>query len=104
MEPWKSLIREVAQHSNVYCKLSGMITEADHKNWIPDDLRPYVEHVVGCFGLERVMFGSDWPVCLLAGSYAQVIEALGTILTRILDEIFRAAVFGCNAARLYRVV
>jgi L-fuconolactonase len=101
MEPWKSLIREVAQHKNVYCKLSGMITEADHKNWIPDDLRPYVEHVVGCFGLERVMFGSDWPVCLLAGSYAQVIEALRGILKPVSDGAAEAGVFGSNASRFY---
>jgi L-fuconolactonase len=85
----------------VYCKLSGMITEADHKNWIPDDLRPYVEHVVGCFGLERVMFGSDWPVCLLAGSYAQVIEALRGILKPVSDGAAEAGVFGSNASRFY---
>ena len=73
MEPWKSLLREVAQHPNVYCKLSGMITEADQRNWKPDDLRPYLESVLEGFGLDRVMYGSDWPVCLCAGSYDQVL-------------------------------
>lgn len=103
MEPWKSCIREVAQHPNVYCKLSGMITEADHQNWTPDDLRPYVEHVIGCFGLSRVMYGSDWPVCLLAGTYDQVIGALSAILASHLDQRSEAAVFGENASRFYKV-
>jgi L-fuconolactonase len=103
MEPWKSLVRELAQNPNVYCKLSGMITEADHAKWKPDHLRPYVDHVVECFGFERVMFGSDWPVCLLAGSYDQVIETLRTLLDPVLDEVYEAAVFGGNAARFYKV-
>jgi len=103
MEPWKSLLREVAQHKNVYCKLSGMITEADNARWTPDHLRPYIEHVVDCFGFERLMFGSDWPVCLLAGTYDQVIEALTTILEPALGPASEAAVFGLNAARFYKV-
>jgi L-fuconolactonase len=103
IDPWKSLIGEVAQHKNVYCKLSGMITEADHEHWKPDDLRPYVDHVIECFGWERVMFGSDWPVCLQAGSYDQVVEALEAVLKSALDEASRAAVFGSNAERFYRV-
>jgi L-fuconolactonase len=103
MEPWKSLIREVAQHENVYCKLSGMVTEADLKNWTPDDLRPYVEHVVEAFGLERVMFGSDWPVCLQAATYDRVIEALYTILEPALDARSEQAVFGSNAMQFYRI-
>lgn len=103
MEPWKSLLREVAQHENVYCKVSGMITEADYATWTPDQLRPYVEHVVECFGLERVMFGSDWPVCLQAGTYDRMIQALYTILAPVLDKSSEAAVFGSNAARFYRI-
>lgn len=101
-DPWKSLIREVAQHPNVYCKLSGMITEADQTNWKADDLRPYVEHVVECFGPERLMFGSDWPVCLRAGTYGQVIDTLSAILTPILDKAELPGVFGENAARFYK--
>ena len=103
MQPWKSLMREVAQHPNVYCKLSGMITEADQASWTPDDLRPYIEHVVDSFGFERVMFGSDWPVCLLAGTYDQVVDALSTVLRPRLDDASEAAVFGLNAARFYKV-
>lgn len=101
--PWRSLMSEVAAHKNIYCKLSGMITEADFESWTAEDLRPYVEHVVDCFGFERVMFGSDWPVCLLAGSYDQVIGALQTILKPQLDARREAAVFGGNAARFYRL-
>jgi L-fuconolactonase len=103
LEPWKSLIRELAQHRNVYCKLSGMITEADHQQWTPDHLRPYVDHVIECFGSERVMFGSDWPVCLRAGTYDRVVDALDSILSRSLSESWRAAVFGSNAERFYRL-
>lgn len=104
MEPWKSLIHEVAQNSNIYCKLSGMITEADHQHWKPEHLRPYVQHVIDCFGFERVMFGSDWPVCLLAGTYDQVIDGLGTILGPVLNPTSKAAVFGTNAAKFYKIV
>jgi L-fuconolactonase len=103
LEPWRPLMSQVAKHPNVHCKLSGMITEANHKTWTPDDLRPYVEHIVGCFGVERVMFGSDWPVCLLAGSYDQVIAALQAVLKPHLDKHGETAVFGGNAARFYKL-
>jgi L-fuconolactonase len=103
LEPWRSLMAEVARHPNIYCKLSGMITEADHQAWTAEDLRPYVEHALQCFGFERVMFGSDWPVCVLAGSYDQVIGALQTILKPQLDEQREADVFGGNAARFYKL-
>lgn len=102
MEPWKSHIRELAQYPNVYCKLSGMITEADRKNWKADDLQPYVEHVAECFGPQRLMFGSDWPVCLLAGTYSQVINTLAEILAPMLNEAAMAKILGENAARFYK--
>ncbi|HEV2330427.1 MAG TPA: amidohydrolase family protein [Verrucomicrobiae bacterium] len=101
--PWRDLMARVAKHPNVYCKLSGMITEADHKTWTPDDLRPYVEHVLDCFTVDRVMFGSDWPVCLLAGSYDQVAAALQAVIKPRLDKHGEAAVFGENAARFYKL-
>jgi L-fucono-1,5-lactonase len=104
MEPWKSLIRRIAQNPNIYCKLSGMITEADHQHWTPGHLRPYVDHVVDCFGFARVMFGSDWPVCLLAGTYDRVIDALETILRPVLNPTSEAAVYGANAAKFYKIV
>lgn len=102
-EPWRSQISAIAQHDNVYCKLSGMVTEADHANWTPADLKPYVDHTVECFGLERVMFGSDWPVSLLASSYEGVIGALEGILKPQLDDAAMAQVFGGNAGRFYGV-
>ena len=103
INPWKAAMKKVASHPNVHCKLSGMVTEADLKAWTADDLRPYVEHVVEVFGLDRVMFGSDWPVCLLAGSYDQVVDALKKILTPRLDAKTEQAVFGGNAARFYKI-
>lgn len=101
LEPWKSRIAEVSRHENVYCKLSGMITEADHTHWSIEDLRPYVEHVMQCFGVDRVMFGSDWPVCLLAVSYHQVITAVKDLL--LLNEEAEQKIFGANAARFYNL-
>ena len=103
LEPWSSLMAEVAKHPNVFCKLSGMITEANHTTWTPEDLRPFVEHVLKSFGPDRVMYGSDWPVCLLAGSYDQVIGTLQAILNPHLNEPQKAAVFGGNARRFYKL-
>lgn len=103
LDPWRSLMARIAGHPNVCCKLSGMITEADHKTWTPDDLRPYVEHVLDSFGAERVMFGSDWPVCVLAGSYDQVTAALQAVVKPHLNKQDEIAVFGGNAARFYKL-
>jgi L-fuconolactonase len=103
LEPWRRLTGEVARHENVYCKLSGMITEADHQNWTVDDLRPYVDHVVERFGWQRVMFGSDWPVCRLAGEYEQVMAVLREILLPGLNGRSEAGVFGANAERFYKL-
>lgn len=103
LEPWKSSISQVARYSNVFCKLSGMITEADHRHWSVDDLRPYAEHVIDCFGIDRVMFGSDWPVCLQAGSYDQVIGALEEILSSRRSEELERKVFGDNAVSFYKL-
>ncbi|MFC0110926.1 amidohydrolase family protein [Kibdelosporangium aridum] len=102
MEPWASSIRELAGFGNVTCKLSGLITEADWAKWTVDDLRPYAEVVLEAFGPSRVMFGSDWPVCLLAGSYADVVEAAED-LTSGLSQADRDQVFGGTAARVYRL-
>ncbi|MDX2006284.1 MAG: amidohydrolase family protein [Meiothermus sp.] len=72
LEGWAGQIAELAQSPNMFCKVSGLVTEADWKDWRPQDFRPFVEHVLGCFGRDRLLFGSDWPVCLLAAEYAQV--------------------------------
>ncbi|MGV3532225.1 MAG: amidohydrolase family protein [Chthoniobacteraceae bacterium] len=100
MEPWREQIRELARQPNVCCKLSGMVTEADHGSWTPDDLRPYLDVVFEAFGVERLMWGSDWPVCLLAGRYEQV-HAVVEEYTRSLSSEAREAIFGGNAARFY---
>ncbi|MFX3680151.1 amidohydrolase family protein [Oceaniradius stylonematis] len=98
---WAVNVASVASFPNVHCKLSGMITEADHRLWRPKDLEPYVDHVVGLFGPDRLMFGSDWPVCLQAGSYAEALQALRAILDGRLTEAARDAVYGLNALRFY---
>lgn len=102
VEPWLEDLREVANIPGMMCKVSGMVTEADMDNWTPDDLAPYVAHVLGMFGYNRLMYGSDWPVCLQAGSYQQVIGAARTTLSSLTPEE-SAAVFGENAARFYRL-
>ena len=100
--PWAGLIEQAAAHENVYCKLSGMITEADHQAWKPADLTPYIRHILKVFGPQRCMFGSDWPVCLLAGTYDDVVEALQQNISDLnrleLEDIFRG-----TASRFYRI-
>src|SRR5205085_331271 len=83
MSPWREKIRELARRENVYCKLSGMATEADHGGWEVADLRPYVEVVMEAFGAKRMMFGSDWPVCLLAVSYKKWFETVSEFARKL---------------------
>lgn len=102
LEPWASHIRALAALPNTVCKLSGMVTEADWRTWSPADLRPYAETVLDAFGPDRLMFGSDWPVCTLAATYAEVSYTAGA-LTPGLGDDERAQVFGGTAARVYRL-
>ena len=102
LQPWKDLMAEVASCENVHCKVSGMITEADLDTWRPEDLSPFIEHVLAVFGVERLMFGSDWPVCLLAGSFGDVVAALRQNLEDLPDRRI-AQVFGETAQRFYRI-
>ncbi|MGW3345688.1 amidohydrolase family protein [Nonomuraea rubra] len=102
LEPWRSRIVELAARPNVFCKLSGMVTEADWGSWRTSDLRPYAETVLEAFGPERVMFGSDWPVCLLAAGYDQVVSAADELLAG-LSESEREEVFAGTARRAYRL-
>jgi L-fuconolactonase len=99
-EPWETRIRALAARDNVVCKLSGMVTEADRDAWTVDDLRPYADVVLDAFGPDRLMFGSDWPVCTLAAPYDRVMAAAEE-LTGQLSETERAAVFGDTARRVY---
>jgi L-fuconolactonase len=100
LEPWASRIRSLAAHANVACKLSGMVTEADWAAWTVDDLRPYVDVVLDAFGPDRLLFGSDWPVCLLAASYEDVTRAAEE-LTAELSPAEREKIFGATARRIY---
>jgi len=99
---WAEHMAAIAKYPQVYCKLSGMVTEADWGRQKPTDLRLYVAHVVDVFGWDRVMYGSDWPVCLLASSYQGVWQALHEALGKISDEQHNK-VFGANAIRFYRL-
>ncbi len=99
-EPWLTDLRRAANISGMMCKVSGMVTEADHGGWTVEDLRPFVAHVAGMFGWDRLMYGSDWPVCLLAGSYERVVGAARTLFGHMRPHE-QAAVFGGNAARFY---
>ena len=100
LDNWIDPIKAAAECPNMHCKLSGMITEADWQNWTPADLKPYVQTVLDTFGPERCMFGSDWPVCELAGSYRQVFAALNEALGPISDHE-REWIFGRTAAKFY---
>ncbi len=80
MAEWANALKEVAAYPNVSCKLSGLVTEANLTSWHLEDLRPFVERALEFFGPGRMMFGSDWPVCLLAASYAQVLETFQSLL------------------------
>lgn len=103
MEPWKEYLAQIGSYSKVMCKLSGLITEADHQNWKTDDLVPYVHHIIDVFGPKRVLFGSDWPVCLLAGSYSNVYKsAMASIPKGLMNEDLKA-IFGENAAQFYQL-
>ncbi|MEU5849709.1 amidohydrolase family protein [Saccharopolyspora shandongensis] len=99
-EPWASDLARLAALPNVDCKLSGLVTEADWAHWTVGDLRPYAEHALEVFAPERVLFGSDWPVCTLAADYGQVVRAADE-LTGGLSATEHAAVFGGNAGRVY---
>ncbi|MGC5168374.1 amidohydrolase family protein [Luteimicrobium sp. DT211] len=98
--PWESDVRKLAASANVAAKLSGLVTEADHDTWEVADLRPYADVVLDAFGPGRVMFGSDWPVCLLAGGYDRVVAAAEALAAE-LSGPERAAVFGGTARRWY---
>lgn len=102
MEPWAGQIRRLAASGNVHCKVSGLVTEADWGNWGLEELRPYLEVVLEAFGPGRLMWGSDWPVCLHASSYARW---HGVLLewTAGWSAEERAGLFGGNAARFYGV-
>jgi L-fuconolactonase len=100
LEPWATHVKEVARRPNVCCKISGLVTEADWTGWRPEHLRPYLDVAFDAFGADRVMFGSDWPVCLVAGTYGRVLGVVDEYAAALsADE--RDGLFGGNAARFY---
>jgi len=102
IKPWKQQLQQIAMHENVYCKLSGMVTEADWKNWKVTDFKPYMETVLESFGPKRVMYGSDWPVCLLAADYNQQFEIVRSFINSF-SPAEKKAILGENAARFYHL-
>lgn len=102
LDPWRADIAGLARLPNVVCKLSGLVTEADPATWTPDSLRPYVDHLLSCFGAERLLFGSDWPVVELAASYGRWLQTALELLEP-LSSGGRAAVLCDNARRIYRL-
>ncbi len=100
LAPWAAQMRALADHTNVYCKVSGLITEADWHSWRMENLQPYLNVVFETFGPERLMFGSDWPVCLLAGSYKQVKQVIETYIGKLSIKQ-KKDIFGLNAVRFY---
>jgi L-fuconolactonase len=99
---WARALKPLAALPNVSCKLSGLVTEANWLNWRVEDLKPYVETALEYFGPERMMFGSDWPVCLLAATYERVLEAFQNLLAH-LHEDERRRIFSDNSIEFYRL-
>ena len=102
IDEWASGIKELAKRPNVSCKISGMVTEADYKNWKPTDLTPYIDTVVEAFGVHRIMYGSDWPVCQVAASYKQVIDIVKDYFSKF-SEDEQAMFFHENAKKFYQL-
>ena len=101
-EGWAVLMKEIAKQENVYCKLSGMITEANYKTWKPEEIHPYMLLALDAFGPERLMFGSDWPVCLVAGNYTQV-KTLVTDFIKSLSTPEQKMIMAENAIEFYNL-
>jgi L-fuconolactonase len=102
IDEWKKDMENIAKHENVYCKISGMVTEADWKTWKKEDFEPYLDVVVNAFGTNRILFGSDWPVCLVAASYQEMLAIVkGYFASFSKDE--QEQFFGLNAIRFYNL-
>ncbi len=102
LDPWRAELRELARLPNVACKLSGLVTEADHAAWTPAQLQPYIDHVIACFGWDRVMFGGDWPVSTQASDYPRWVDTLDAALKGATPEQLRK-VYVTNAEAFYRI-
>ena|SRR5450432_495950 len=99
---WKTAIKKFGNYPNVYCKISGLVTEADLQNWRNEDFRPYLDVVVESFGMKKIMFGSDWPVCLLAAEYEEVKQITEEYFSSF-SQTEQSAFFGENARSFYKL-
>lgn len=99
---WASLMKAISEYPNIYCKLSGMTTEADYNNWTPEQIEPYMQLVLEAFGANRILFGSDWPVCLVAGNYTKTKELVTNFIAKLNSEE-QAAIMGGNAVQFYNL-
>jgi L-fuconolactonase len=102
LSPWQTNIVQLAHRPNVYCKISGMVTEADYQNWTEEELTPYIDTVVSAFGPKRVMFGSDWPVCLVACPYGRWVEIVKRRIAE-LSETEQRRILGETAVEAYKL-
>jgi L-fuconolactonase len=102
IDAWRTDMRDIAAFPNVYCKVSGMVTEADLEMWKAPELTPYIDVVVEAFGVQRLMFGSDWPVCLLAAEYAEVVGIVKDYFASY-SKSEQELVFGTTASRFYKL-
>lgn len=102
VEPWSQDIRDLAKFPNVFCKMSGLVTEADWQSWKPNDIAPYLEVAMDCFGPDRLMIGSDWPVCTVAGSYSRVLNLVLEFLGKYSESV-REAVLGGTARKFWNL-
>ena len=102
LDPWQANIRELAKRDNVRCKLSGMVTEANFENWTEQQLRPYLDTVLAAFGPERLMFGSDWPVCLVASTYKRWHDLICEYIQPLSSDE-KASIMGDTAIRVYKL-
>jgi L-fuconolactonase len=102
IEAWRSDMRDVASFPNVYCKISGLVTEADWVMWKEPELTPYIDAVLDAFGPQRMMFGSDWPVCLIAAEYEQVVNIVKNYFLSF-SKHEQELIFGTTATRFYKL-
>lgn len=102
LEPWHAHLKQLAGFPNVFCKLSGLVTEADWQHWTPEHIAPYLDAAFDCFGVEKLMIGSDWPVCTVAASYARTMDVVKNYLKNH-PEATRHAVMGGNAAKFWKL-
>ena len=101
-DPWREGIRSLSEVPNVWCKVSGLVTEADHQHWTKEDLKPYLDHVIGCFGFDRVMYGGDWPVAYQATEYPRWVETLAWAVSGCSEDELKK-LFHDNAVDFYRL-